>query len=394
MPTEVLMPRLSEDVDEGVVVTWFVEPGATVAKGDLLAEVQVEKVSEEVYAPADGEVVDLRVEPGGTVAQGAVIAVLGAPGEAPPPRPPAPPATAVSAAAAPPEAAPRPTSDAVPAVAPVAPGAPTPASPAARRLARELGVDLGSVHGTGPGGRIVEDDVKAAAKTVAAAPHAPLSVMRRVIAERLRSWLAATAQFTLTAEADVTLLGEALETRPGEVSYLDAVVLACALSLRLHPRLGSRWVEDHVVAPDSIDIGVAVALDDGLVAPVIRGADGKSLDHIHREVAELADRGHAGKLTAAEMQGAVFTVTNLGAYGIDAFTPLLDPPQTAILGVGRARPRPAVVDGTVVPRVLMVLSLTVDHQVIDGAPGAAFLADVIRRLENPSLLELSAASLP
>jgi pyruvate dehydrogenase E2 component (dihydrolipoamide acetyltransferase) len=388
MPTEVLMPRLSEDVEEGVVVTWFVEPGSTVAEGDLLAEIQVEKVSQEVYAPSGGQVLDLRVEPGGTVTQGGVIALLGAPGDAPPPRPAAAPPAAVTTAVPPP--APPATFSAVPAAS----GAAAPASPAARRLARELGIDLSRVPGTGPGGRIVEDDVKAvAAKAVSAAPGAPLSPMRRVIADRLRGWLAATAQLTLTAEVDVTLLDEVLERMRGKASYVDAVVLACATSLRDHPRLGSRWIDGHVVEPTSIDIGVAVALDEGLVVPVIRGADGKSLDGVHRAVAELAQRGHAGDLTAADMQGAVFSVTNLGAYGVDAFTPLLDPPQTAILGMGRARPRPAVVDGTVVPRVLMVLSLTVDHQVIDGAPGAAFLADVARRLEDPStLLETLAVS--
>jgi pyruvate dehydrogenase E2 component (dihydrolipoamide acetyltransferase) len=400
MATEVLMPRLSTDVEEGVLVTWFVEPGARVAEGDLVAEIQVEKVSEEVYAPADGQIIDLRVGPGEAITQGGVIALIGAPGEALPPRPPlAAPAPTVPvpglAAPAPPPAAaaPAPTTP-----APAAVGAGAPASPAARRVARELGVDLAAVAGTGPGGRIVEDDVRrmavpAATAAAAAAGH-PLSPTRRVLADRLRTWQAATAQLTVTAEADVTALADALQAGPeGRAgSYLAAAVRACALALRDHPRLGSRWVDGRLVEPDDIDIGVAVALDTSLVAPVVRRADRKPVDGVQREVTELAGRARAGTLTIPEMHGAVFTVTNLGTYGIDAFTPLLDPPQTAILGLGRARPRPAVVDGRIEPRTLMVLSLTVDHQVTDGVPAAAFLADVVRRLEDPTGLLAAAGS--
>ena len=148
---------------------------------------------------------------------------------------------------------------------------------------------------------------------------------------------------------------------------------ASALALREHPRLGARLADRRVVLPSAIDVGVAVATDDGLVVPVVRAADGKTLDQLHIEIAELAGRARSGDLTNAEMEGGVFTVTNLGSYAIDAFTPLLNPPQTAILGMGRARPRPAVVDGQIVARLLVVLSLTIDHQVTDGAPGAAFL---------------------
>lgn len=376
MPTEVLMPRLSDDVEDGVLVTWFVEPGATVAAGDLVAEIQVEKVSQEVYAPVDGQIIDLCLQPGETIAQGGVIALIGPSGEAAlvAPRPGG---AAPEAVAAPP-----------PASAPVA----APASPAARRLARELGVDLAAVAGSGPGGRIVEDDVRRAAATAGPAPGAasapghPLAPARRVLADRLRTWQAATAQLTLTAEADVTALAGALSSGPGDGagSYLAAAVRACALALRNHPGLGSRWVDGRVVEPVDIDIGVAVALEGSLVAPVVRNADGKSVDAIRREVADLAGRARAGTLTIGEMHDAVFTVTNLGGFGIDAFTPLLDPPQTAILGLGRARPRPAVVDGRIEPRILMILSLTVDHQVTDGVPAASFLTDVVRRLEDPA----------
>jgi pyruvate dehydrogenase E2 component (dihydrolipoamide acetyltransferase) len=283
---------------------------------------------------------------------------------------------------------------AAPAAVAAEPGGP--ASPAAKRLARELAVDLATVAGTGPGGRIVESDIRAAADRLPAgvgAPPAshgriqPLTPMRRAIAERLHQGLASAAQLTLTAEADVTALGEQLERLTAEwgrrVSYTEAAVRACALAIGEHPRVGARWTEEGLVLLERIDIGVAVALDDGLVVPVVRAADSKGLDVLAREIADLAERARTAQLAISETEGGIFSVTNLGGYGIDAFTPLLNPPQTAILGLGRARPRPAVVAGAVVVRTLMVLSLTFDHRVLDGAPAAAFLATVVGLLHEP-----------
>ena len=155
---------------------------------------------------------------------------------------------------------------------------------------------------------------------------------------------------------------------------------------RDHPRLGATWTDHGLRSPERIDIGVAVALDEGLVAPVVRDAAAKSLAELDREIADFAERARSARLTEGEMQGAVFTVTNLGGHRIDAFTPLLDPPQTAILGLGRARPRPAVVDGVIAARTLIVLSLTFDHRVVDGAPAAAFLDQVVGTLEDPARL--------
>lgn len=356
------MPVLSEDADEGVLVTWFVAPGAAVREGDLLAEVQVEKVSAEVHAPADGRM-ELLVPAAGVVRQGAAIAVLetGATAASPPTSPP--PVPPASAAAVPSR----------------------PASPAARRLARELGVDISEVAGSGPGGRIVEDDVRAAVDGGApSGAVTPLSPMRRAIAQRLTSGLATAAQLTLTAEADVTDLAAGSAPRTG---YTEAVVRAVALAAREHGRVVARWADDGLVAPATIDVAVAVAVEDGLMTPVVRAADGKDLPAIAAEIAELAARARDGDLAAAEMAGAGISVTNLGAHRIDAFTPLLDPPQTATLGVGRARLRPAVVDGEIVPRRLMTLSLTFDHRVLDGEPAAAFLDAVIARLERPALLD-------
>lgn len=369
MTHEVLMPQLSEDVEEGVVVTWFVEPGAVVAEGDLIAEVQVEKIASEVRAPAAGTIVELRVQPNEVIKRGEAIALIG---ESVAP---------TAATVAPPQAL-------------TAEGAATEqrvaASPAARRIARELGVDLTAIAGSGPDGRITENDVRAAAAPAAVVRVEPLSMTRRTIAERMQRSLATTAQLTETAEVDVTELAAELE-RLSELwgrraSYTEAVVKACATCLRSHPRVGALWAEDGLAYQDAIDIGVAVALDDGLIVPVVRAADGKDLEALNREIADLAERARAGTLSTADVEGGVFSITNLGAYPIDAFTPVLNPPETAVLGMGRARPRPAVVDGRIEARTLMVLSLTFDHRVIDGAPAAAFLADVISLLGEPAWL--------
>lgn len=371
MRREVPMPRLSEEAEEGMLVTWLVEPGAIVREGDLLAEVQVQKVSADVEAPARGRVVELLLQAGDVVKQGDPIAVIEETTGAETPAPPPSPAPAARAA---------------------------PATPAARRLARELGVDLSGVAGSGPEGRVVEADVRAAAE--AGPPRAetepgpgwrvPLSPMRRAIAERLRAGLASTAQLTVTAEADVTILSAALDRLTGEwarrASYTEAVVRASALALRNHPKLGTRLTEAGLEYPERMDIGVAVALEEGLIVPVVRDADGKDLETLGREIEDLAERARDGRLSPAQTEGGVFSVTNLGAYSVDAFTPLLNPPQSAILGVGRARPRPAVVDGRIEVRTILVLSLTFDHQVVDGVPAAAFLAEVVHLLESPDHL--------
>jgi len=371
MRQQILMPTLSDEAEEGVLVTWFVVPGAPVRADQLIAEVQVEKVSAEVHAPADGRVTELLVQQGEIVRQGAPIAVLEA-GVAD-----AAPASAASAQPSP---------------------SPAPASPSARRLARELEVDLSTVAGSGPGGRIVEADVRAAAdrsarEAPAPGPTAtlePLSPMRRTVATRLTAGLREAAQLTLTAEADATALAAEIARLSGQwgrrAAYIEMIVRACALALRDHPRVGNQWTEIGLVPPESIDVGVAVSIEDGLIVPVVRHADTKSVEDLSREIAGLAERARSGQITTPETRGATFTVTSLGAHRIDAFTPLLDLPQAAILGVGRARPRPAVVDGQVVPRMLMVLSLTIDHRVIDGEPAAAFMDRVIALLEDPASL--------
>lgn len=381
MRHDIIVPRISESAEEGVLVTWFVEPGARIREGDLVAEVQVEKTSAEVRAPANGTIAELLVEPGAVIVQGHPIATLDAVEKLV--EPVQTPSTLESAGAGAPVSAP-----AVAANAPV--GQPVAASPAARRLALELGVDLASITGTGPAGRIIEADVRAAAGEGSRAGLVALTPMRRAIADRMRRGLLEAAQLTITAEADVTTLADELaasSARSGQrATYTAAIVRAAALALRDHPRVGAAWTDEGLRLPEQIDIGVAVALDDGLVVPVVRNAATKSLEQLDGEIADLADRARTARLTEDERRGAVFSVTNLGAYRIDAFTPLLDPPQAAILGLGRARRRPAVVDGTIAVRTLVVLSLTFDHRVLDGAPAAAFLDAVITALEDPGQL--------
>lgn len=384
MRQDIIVPRVSENTEEGVLVTWFVEPGATVHEGDLVAEVQVEKMTAEVRAAADGTIA-LLVEPGGIVVQGHPIAVLDSDRR-----------SGAASAEAPPVQAPTIAPSAAPAGRTIA------ASPIARRLAAELGIDLASIAGSGPDGRIVEADVRAAADSARgpaeaskeAAPRGtallPLTPMRRVIAERLRNGLRDTAQLTLTAEADVSRLAAHLAdltARTGRrATWTAATVRAVALALLDHPRLAATWTEAGFRPAERIDIGVAVALDDGLIATVVRDAPASGLEQLDREIADLAERARSARLDERETHGAVFTVTNLGGHRIDAFTPLLDPPQSAILGVGRARPRPVVVDDAIVVRTLVVLSLTVDHRVVDGEPAAAFLDRVVALLEDPALL--------
>lgn len=379
---EIAMPRLSDQAEEGLLVTWFVVSGGAVREGDLVAEVQVEKMSEEVRSPGSGVIRQL-VEAGEVVAQGAPIAELEIVEE---------PARVTG------EVEQAPTSaDGLPSSA-SAPGGIPLASPAARRLARDLGVDLAGVQGSGPTGRIVEADVRAAGgsggiplTSTEPAPELveaePLTPMRRAIAQHLIKGLATTAQLTLTAEGDVSDLHDLRERMSSQgqtkVSYTEAVVRAVALTLQKHPRVGAQWSDAGLVRPPGINIGIAVALENGLVVPVIRNADHKDLEMLNREIAELSERARASKLKQEEMDGGILTVTNLGAQRIDVFTPLLNIPETAILGVGQVRLRPAVVGNEVVPRWLVVLSLTFDHQVIDGVPAAAFLADVIRLLEHP-----------
>jgi pyruvate/2-oxoglutarate dehydrogenase complex dihydrolipoamide acyltransferase (E2) component len=343
---DVLMPVITEEGEEAVVTAWFVDDGQPCTGGQLLAEVQAEKVADEVYAPAAGFVVE-RVGINDPVHQGRPICRIADEASAP--------TSAPAAGAAPAAGEAR---------------SPTPASPAAKRVARELGVDLASVTGSGPGGRITEDDVRAAA---GGAAGAGLSGLRAVIARTMRRSHAETAPVTLFTTVD---LGP---QRPDRMTA--RAVRAAARALVDHPMLDGHRDGDTFTPASTTVVGVAIQTDDGLVAPVIRDPAARSLDEVAEAVADLADRSRTKRLTAADFEGGTFTVTNLGAYGVDGFTPIIDLPQVAILGVGAARRVPVFADDdSVVASHQMVLSLTFDHAFVDGAPAAEFLRSVAAAL--------------
>jgi pyruvate dehydrogenase E2 component (dihydrolipoamide acetyltransferase) len=262
-------------------------------------------------------------------------------------------------------------------------------SPRARRAARELGVDWQTLSGSGRAGRIRERDIKAAADSTAGKliPHTKI---RKVIAAKMVASVTKAAPVTLTSKADVTKLvlwREQLRSRPKTdlPSYADVVVLLSAAALRQHPMLQAQWRDEGLWLPNHIHVAIAVDTDAGLLAPVVRDADKIPLPEIARRTQKLIEEARAGKLTAEHMAGATFTVTNLGMYGIDAFTPIIDLPQCAVLGIGRIVQEPALVEGTTVPHHMLTLSLTFDHRVVDGAPAARFLNVIRKGLEEANL---------
>jgi pyruvate dehydrogenase E2 component (dihydrolipoamide acetyltransferase) len=384
--SDVLMPRLADAMVEGTIVAWLVAHGDVVARGQEIVEIETDKGSMAYEADFDG-VLSIVLAEGATAAVGEVICTIGAPGEAPsaPPPPPPPASSAPVAAAAAAEDGAR------------LRGGPLPASPVARRLAARLGVDLASVAGTGPRGRILKADVAAAA-------HEPLSAgessergegaveapsrLQAAVARRVSEAKSSAPDFTVEIEIDMTE-ALALRARMHEVadpppSVNDMVVRACALALRGHPRVNGSYDGDVYRLHSRVNVGVAVAGDDSLLVPVIRDADTKTLTAIAAEARMLAERARAGGLTPPEMSGGTFTVSNLGMFGVTRFTAILNPPEAAILAVGAVTRRlvPGV-DDRPVARSLMAAVLTCDHRIVNGADGARFLADVRSALEAP-----------
>jgi pyruvate dehydrogenase E2 component (dihydrolipoamide acetyltransferase) len=377
MPIEVVMPKFGLTMQEGTIQQWFKAEGERIEAGQPLFEVETEKVLYEVEAPASGTVAKLLYPLEAKVPCANVVAVIAVAGED------------VAAVAA--EYAAKAASVAAPADRSSAPAAQRAAgvtatgavvaTPAARKLAKERGIDLATVKGTGPGGRITREDVEAAAS---APPHPDMGLrgMRKSIAERMFKSLQSTAQLTITTEVDVTRLvarREQLKEQFG-LTYTDMLLEAAAGALAAHPRLRVTAEGEVLQQHDDINVGIAVALDEGLIVPVVRHADKKSLQQIAEESRLLAEKARAGSLSVDDVSDGIFTITNLGMYGVDAFTPIINQPQVAILGVGRMVQKPAVYDGQVAIRSMMVLSLTFDHRIVDGAPAAAFLQEVAARL--------------
>ena len=388
MARPILMPQLGMIMTEGTVAKWHKAAGDTVEKGEPLFEVTTDKIAQEVEATETG-LLHIVAETDAVVDVGGVIGYLLEAGEAPPTAP----VAAVSAApAAVPAALASALASAVASTA--APTAGAPSSPAARRLAREQGVDIAQVPGSGPGGRVVEADVLrfAATQPAAAPPMLParevirLAGMRRTIAQRMSQSLASGAQFTLHTEADVTELlqrRQALfqEQKGGRISYTALLIKAAAEALKRHPRLNAHLVGEEIRVLEPVHIGFAVALDEGLLVPVLQDADKKPLAAIAQETEALAERAKAGALTLDELSGATFTVSVLGL--VDGFTPIINPPEVAILGVGRVKEKPVVHSGQVLVRPMLGLSLTVDHRAVDGEPAARMLRRLEQVLESP-----------
>jgi len=378
--TRVVMPRLSLTMKEGTVVQWFKKEGDTVQKGEPIVEVLSEKVTYDVEAPASGVLRKILVSEGANVPVAEAMGIILAPGEQLPEIPAATEETPMEKIE---EAIATPEKEIVEKAEER-----FLASPAAKRLAREHGVDLSRVRGTGPEGRIVEDDVKSFIEETEPMPKVretiPLSGIRKTTAERVSLSARIAPHSTITMEVNMT---NAVRLREEKTfSYTDMLIKAVATALREHPLLNSTLEDEQIKVFEDVNVGVAVATEEGLVVPVIRSADKKSLSEITLTVEELVEKARQRKLSRKELTGGTFTVTNLGMYGVDVFIPIINPPEAAILGAGKVTEKPVVVNGEVKTKPAMQLSLSFDHRIVDGAPAAQFLQRVKQLLENPEVI--------
>ena len=390
MPTDVLMPQMGESIAEGTIVRWIKSVGEAVDRDEPLFEISTDKVDAEVPAPAGGRLMQIRARAGETVPVNSVVAVIGAEGEAadgtaePAPGPAGEPVSATAAAGSAPRSA-----------VPSAPGARL--SPVVRRLAAEHGVDLSAVTGTGEGGRISKADVLAhveargreAGGAGLGGRREPLSVMRRRIAERMIESRRTSAHVHTLFEVDFSEVAaaRAAQSEGTAPSYLAYIARATAEALAATPVVNASIDGAEVVHHEQINLGIAVALDEGLVVPVVRQAHRLSVGAIDAAVKDLASRARAKRLAPADVEGGTFTITNPGGFGSLLGMPIINQPQVAILGVGAIEMRPAVVDGAVVARLRGFLTLGFDHRLIDGAVADRFMARVKSALEEPQRLD-------
>lgn len=421
MATKVFMEALSPTMEEGRLVKWLKNEGDAVTSGDVLAEVETDKAIMELVARGDGVLRKRLIQENATAPVGTLIGIVAAPDEniddlaAGAAAAPAPVAEAPTPAAAPEQKAAEPVPQPA---APATPQLPAPStqhpatsaksSPLARRLAAERGVDLTSVSGSGPGGRIIKRDVEAArvgaaapaaARPVAAARQAsdgdyvdtPLTQIRKTIARRLVESIGPIPTFYLTADFDMERVAEMRSAMAElgdsyKVSFNDIVLKAVATALAQHPECNAHWLGDAIRTWNRVHLGIAVATEAGLITPVVFDADQKRLSQIAQEVRELAGRARERRLKPEEYTGSTFTVSNLGMFGIDHFTAIINPPEAGILAVGAIEARPVVHNESVVTRRRMRVTMSCDHRVIDGAAGAKFLQTLRRLIENPLML--------
>ena len=354
MPAEVIMPALGMAQETGKVLRWFKAPGEQVAKGEPLLEIETDKVTVEIEAPADGTLAGVSAGEGDEVPVGRAIAFVLAAGETVP----EPVAPASFDGAAPRRAL---------------------VSPKARRLAAEQGIDVDALAGSGPGGAVVAADIAGGP-----AGAAPLSSLWRAMAERTTAAWQTTPHFYLRRTVDASGLQTWRSEAGGAVSHTDLLVKVAAEALRRHPRVNSTWRNGTIVPCDGINVAIAVATDDGLIVPVVHGADRLQLDEIAARRKELVAAAREGRLRPEDVAGGSFTISNLGMYGVDSFDAIVNAPQAAILAVGRITDRVVAVDGQPTVRPIMELSVSFDHRVVDGARGAEFLDTLASALENPA----------
>jgi len=412
MATKVHMEALSPTMEEGRLVKWTKHEGDAVKSGDTLAEVETDKAIMELVARADGQLIKVMVPEGTTVPVGNVVAWIGKPGEKVDGQG-AGSGEQGAAKTKPAMPAPNPSPKPEPAPQPAVAAAPADAtrvkaSPLAKRIAKEAGVDLKLVQGSGPGGRVIKRDVEAGAASTQAAIPAPrsplpapsgapfedvrLTQIRKTIAKRLAASIGPIPHFFLTTEIEMERAAEAREAlnkqlgeEGGKISFNDIIIKAVALALVQHRACNAWFQEDHIRYWNEVHIGMAVAIEDGLITPVIRNADMKSLREIGAESRELAGRARNRRLKPEEYTGATFSVSNLGMFDIDDFTAVINPPEAGIVAIGSIVPKAVPHgggDGVVVRRRLRV-TMSCDHRVIDGATGAAFLKTLKQMLENP-----------
>jgi pyruvate dehydrogenase E2 component (dihydrolipoyllysine-residue acetyltransferase) len=432
MATKVIMPKLSPTMEEGQLSRWLKKEGDKVSMGEPLAEIDTDKATMEMQALANGVLRKILINEGESAPLGQLIAVIGEPNEdiasvlteAPaaakepepkkqePEKAPEQPAPAPQAKATAASAQPQPRVDnGRPAQAAPSDSGRMIVSPLAARMAAEAGIDLRSLQGTGPGGRIIKKDIEAALSQpkADAAPlrlvptpqfeqigasayrDEPASEIRKVIAKRLVTSLGPIPHFFLTTDIE---MDRAAEMRRGinaldpdlKISINDIIIKVTAAALLQHPQVNASFQEKIVRYYEHADIGVAVAIEDGLITPVVRAADQKSLSQIAAEVRELAERARSRKLKPEEYTGATFSISNLGMFGIDEFTAVINPPEGAILAIGAMTPKPVVRDNEIVIRQMMRVTMSCDHRIIDGATGAKFLQTFKKILENPLYL--------
>jgi len=408
MAEVIRMPKMSDTMEEGVVAAWLKQEGDTVKAGDILAEVETDKATMELEAYEDGTLLYIGVKEKEAVPINAVMAIIGAPGEDI--------ATLLEEANQPPQRQEESlieTPPAIPTLASVLTSGPTQplptphllASPLAKKMAQEKGYDLADIQGTGGGGRIIKRDIESVAATAQpkelfsnnislplvvgaeAYEDVPIPKVRTIIAKRLVESKLNAPHFYLTINV---AMDEVVAARPSinayapiKISFNDIVIKATAMAIREHPAINVAWLQDKIRYNKHIHIGVAVAVEEGLVVPVLHFADSKSLAHIAAEIKNLSQKAHSKQLRPKDVEGNTFTISNLGMLGIESFTAIINPPAACILAIGEIKQVPVVKTGAIVPGHAMKATLSCDHRVVDGAAGAAFLKTFKELLEDP-----------